>query len=133
MVKRSEKGGIKTIFDNKGSSLLEVVVALALLAISMITILALFQFSMTSNVDSLRKTAATQMARRGMEDVRAQTVAIGTYSEIITFDNINYKVYREIMQSPIYPDIYEVGVKVYWPDTRGQERLVEIQMERTPD
>ncbi|MBU7008770.1 type IV pilus modification PilV family protein [Phosphitispora fastidiosa] len=127
------KIGIKDIFNSRGSSLLEVVVALGILAMAMVTILALFQFSFTSNVDSLRKTTATQMARRSMENVRNATVTAGTYSETVDFDKTNYRIYRDIKPSPVYDNMYEVSVRVYWPDTRGQERIVEIGMERTPE
>jgi len=125
----------KHMQSESGSSILEIVVAMGILSIAMVTILSLFQISFAGNEEELRKTVAIHLARQQLEGVKSasfDSLTPGLTANVnVSLNGFNYR--RQILVSEIDTGSYvykEVYSQVYWPNRNKEERLVEIYTKR---
>ena len=114
--------------SNKGFTLLEVMIALAILSLSLIALLSLRNSSIRLVEHSDRITTATLLAKAKMEDL-PRPVQVGESEG--EFEGEAYKGYKwkRIVSPPPFgfAFIKEVVVVVKWDEGRGDVRLVAYE------
>lgn len=117
--------GAKRRSNLSGFSLIELMVAVAILAIAILGIFLAFSTGFQGMADARDRTVATNYAREAMEDVKNMD-----FDQIITqsrdyIDGTKYE--REvIVQSST--NLKEVTTKVYWEDRNNNSKMVETDM-----
>ena len=74
----------KSVANNKGFTLAEVMVALTLLAIGVMAVVSLFTVSMHSNQKANQYTAANNLAQQALEDILAKSITDPVYAQSTT-------------------------------------------------
>lgn len=114
--------------SNKGFTLLEVMIALAILSLSLIALLSLRNSSIRLVEHSDRITTATLLAKAKMEDL-PRPVQVGESEG--EFEGETYKGYKwkRVVSPTPFVFIKEVVVVVKWDEGRGDVRLVAYEYE----
>ncbi len=110
----------------EGFTLLEVMVALAIIAFAVVTYLHAQNMSVALLNDSTNTTVATLLAKDRMVALEGGDIA-GELEREGTFDEPQYAAFRwkeRIVPSP-FPTIFEAHVEVFWDDNRSR-RSVEL-------
>jgi len=113
------------INDQEGFSLIETLVAIALVSIAMLGLAQLLVLSIEQNTRSARITTATFLAQQQVEQIRAFTadelnLLIGTpIDEILDINQDTSMDYRRITQIQMSGYSYEVQVRVFGPEQIG--------------
>lgn len=111
-------------------TLVEVLAAISLLSITLITILALYRFNYMSGVDSLRHTVAANLARQGIESLRKGNITPVDSEDAPEFDGVTYDREYSITYDED-DELYNIIVRVKWINTLGKEQKVEFKLQRT--
>ena len=110
---------------NKGFSLIELMVAVAILAMAIFGIFHAYSAGFMGMADARDRTVATNYAREAMEDIKNKD-----FDQIIT-QSRNYingtKYEREVIVQPS-TNLKKVTTKVYWKDRNGTWKTVETDM-----
>lgn len=111
---------------NKGFSLIELMVAVAILAIAIFGIFLAFSTGFQGMADARDRTVATNYAREAMEDIKNMD-----FDQIITqsrdyIDGTKYE--REVSVDATTDNLKIVTSKVYWQDRNGTWKMVETDM-----
>ena len=111
--------------SQKGFSLLELMVAAAILALAIFGIFHAYSAGFMGMADARDRTVATNYAREAMEDVKNKD-----FDQIIT-QSRNYidgtKYEREVIVQPSI-NLKKVTTKVYWKDRNDNTKMVETDM-----
>jgi general secretion pathway protein I len=120
---------------NRGFTLIEVVVALAILSIGLVVIIELFSGGLRLGRTSMEYTKAINYARFRMEEISVKTnIAEGTEEGRFT-DNYRWKTWVKRVQllpldknSDIRPpvELYQVKINILW-NSGSKERSVGIE------
>jgi type II secretory pathway pseudopilin PulG len=114
------------IKNDSGSSLLEVLVAMGILSITLVTILTLFQVSFVQNKDHLRKVVAINLAQQKLEEIR-ELSAVNVQDSTDTPLEINSVSYeRQVLVDTTNPNYRDIRIQVSWQSAMKQDRVVEI-------
>ncbi len=119
-------------YDNSGFTLIEITIALLILAVGLVGILALFPVGFDASVRAANITKATFLAQEVIEDLKREgydgdTVTdalpvtdggLGTQSGTFDSPHDNYDYDIDTYETGI-TDLREVVVSVYWPTTAG--------------
>ncbi|KIH75833.1 general secretion pathway protein I [Geoalkalibacter ferrihydriticus] len=112
--------------NNKGFSLLEVMIALAVVAIALTTLLSLGNRSINAQGEIQRLTRATMLAERVMSEVETY-YRLGRDSELEpegVFDE-PFQDYRWelVFSDTLLPAVQQIDVLVFWGPARRMERV----------
>lgn len=114
--------------DNKGFSLLEVLVAMLILSIGLLTTAALTVGIIQSNGLSKKHTTATTLAREQMEDIRRRGYSGMPPTTIEDYNTItNYPWHKRVTETSagnLGPNMKAITVTVYWD---SDNRSVALQ------
>jgi general secretion pathway protein I len=110
----------------EGFTLLEVMVALAIIAFAVVTYLHAQNLSMALFNDSTNMTVATLLAKDRMVTLETGEIT-GELDQEGTFDDPQYAAFhwKERIKPSPFPNIFEAHVEVWWDDNRGR-RSVEL-------
>ncbi len=118
--------GAKRRSNLSGFSLIELMVAVAILAMAIFGIFQAYSTSFMGMADARDRTVATNYAREAMEDIKNMD-----FDEIITQErtaiNGNTKYEREVIVQPSI-NLKRVTSKVYWKDRKETWKMVETEM-----
>jgi general secretion pathway protein I len=110
----------------EGFTLLEIMVALAIIAFAVVTYLHAQNLSIAMLNESANLTLGTFLAKNRMVTLESTNIP-GPVEREGTFDEVEYVMFRwkeRVVSTPL-PNVLEVHVEVFWPDSRGQ-RSVEL-------
>jgi len=111
----------------KGFSLIELMVAVVILAIAILGIYQAYSLSFTGMSDARDRTVATNYVREAMEGIKNMD-----FDKIITqsrsyITGSKYKYEREVIVQES-TNLKKVTTKVYWRDRNGNKKMVETGM-----
>ena len=117
---------IKRKLSQKGFSLIELMVAIAILAMAIFGIFQAYSTSFMGMADARDRTVATNYAREAMEDIKNKD-----FDQIIP-QSRNYidgtKYEREVIVDSDVTNLKKVITKVYWEDRNSNPKMVETDM-----
>ena len=112
--------------SQKGFSLIELMVAIAILAMAIFGIFHAYSAGFMGMADARDRTVATNYAREAMEDIKNMDFdQIVTQERTAISGNIKYE--REVIVQPSI-NLKRVTSKVYWKDRKGTWKIVETGM-----
>jgi type II secretion system protein I len=113
--------------SQKGFTLIEIMVALAILAIVALGIFTAYTTSFQAMADSKYRTVATNIAQKKLEEIKnSVSVAFPYYS--IENQEISEKTYTIVMATnSIEDNLEQVYVTVSWKDRNGNEKNVQLE------
>jgi general secretion pathway protein I len=113
----------------EGFSLLEVMVALAIIAFAVVTYIHSQNTSIALLNESTNVTVATLLAQRRMILLEAGDIT-GPLEREGVFEDMQYASFRwkeRVVATPL-PNLLETQVEVFWNDNRGQRSVALISM-----
>jgi prepilin-type N-terminal cleavage/methylation domain-containing protein len=117
---------IKRKLSQKGFSLIELMVAIAILAMAIFGIFHAYSAGFMGMADARDRTVATNYAREAMEDIKNKD-----FDQIIP-QSRNYidgtKYEREVIVDSDVTNLKKVITKVYWEDRNSNPKMVETDM-----
>ena len=118
---------IKRILSKKGFTLVELMVAVAILAIAAIGIFQAYTTGFQAMADSKDRTVATNIAQKKLEEVKnSVSVAYPYYS--IGYSELNGKTFTIItVTNPKEDNLEQVIVTVSWKNRNGIEKNVQLE------
>lgn len=118
--------------DNDGLTLVEVVVAMAILSISLLTIMTMFQYNYVSGIENLRETIAVNLARQGIECYREAVLTPGDWNE--EFNTTGSGAAKYVRHFTVSYDaaskMYDLKVKVTWNSYFSKDKSVEFDIKK---
>lgn len=107
-----------------GFTLLEVLVAMAVLAVGLVSLLGLYNRSLTSTIHAQRLSIATllvqeMLTRTQLEGATAMRVTSGDFSELHPGQYSEFRWNRTILPTPL-KDLWEFRVSVSWGERSGE-------------
>lgn len=114
----------RKLHGEEGMTLVEVLAAMGILSISLLTILLMYQFNYKSSVDSLQRTVATNLARQGIESLREGDITAGESEEDIVIDGVDYKR-KFIVTYDEDSELYDITVQVFFNNNRKVEFIYQ--------
>lgn len=100
----------------EGLTLIEILASMAILSISLLTILMMYRFNTLSGIDSQRRTIAANLARQEIESWREAAIDSDNIpnlpEETRSFDGVDYEVDVDIKR--IGQNKYEIKSTVTW-------------------
>lgn len=113
----------------EGFSLLEVMVALAIIAFAVVTYVHSQNSSIALLTESTNVTVATLLAQERMILLEAGDIT-GPLEREGIFEEAQYAPFRwkEWVVSTPFPNLFETHVEVFWDDNRGQRSVALISM-----
>lgn len=119
----------RNLQGDSGFTLVEVLVALGILSVSLITILTMFQFNYVSANDSLRRTIAANLARQGIESLREAAITSNSWDESFEMDGVTYNRNFNVTYNSS-SKLYDIKTRVIWKTTLGRGQSVEFELQR---
>lgn len=115
-----------------GLTLVEVIVALAILSISLLTIITMFQYNYVSGIEDLRQTIAVNLARQGIESCREAVLTPDDWNEEIEINGSGGTKYERhfTVTYDTASKMYDVKVKVTWDSFFGKDKSVEFELKK---
>ncbi|MBI4666535.1 MAG: prepilin-type N-terminal cleavage/methylation domain-containing protein [Nitrospinae bacterium] len=101
------------IRSEAGFTLLEIMVALAILSISLVTLLTAHGRAMTMTDDAAKLTDAVTMAREEMERMQMEPLPEAGVSEKRRRDDFPWFQWRAEVKETPFPNVWEVGISVF--------------------
>ena len=118
---------IKRKLSQKGFSLIELMVAVAILAIAILGIFQAYSTGFMGMADARDRTVATNYAREAMEDIKNMDFdKIGSTYKSFTNANKEYKIYVTV--STETDNLKEIFTIVEWEDRNGIKKTVVSSM-----
>jgi len=112
--------------SKKGFTLIELMVAIVILAIAAIGIFQAFTTSFQAMADAKDRTVATNIAQKKLEEVKNKLVDYPYYN--IATQEINDKTYTIIVvTNSIEDNLEKVYVTVSWTNRKGNEKNVQLE------
>jgi len=119
--------GAKRRSNLSGFSLIELMVAVAILAMAIFGIFNAYSVGFMGMVDARDRTVATNYAREAMEDIKNMDF-VSIITQPRTFIN-GTKFEREVIVPPQEnPNLKKIITKVYWKDRKDNTKTVETDM-----
>lgn len=113
--------------SQKGFTLIEIMVALAILAIAALGIFTAYTTSFQAMADAKYRTVATNIAQKKLEEIKNSVSIAYPYYSIGT-QEINEKTYTIVMATnSIEDNLEQVYVTVSWKDRNGDEKNVQLE------
>ena len=118
---------IKLKLSKKGFTLIEIMVALAILAIAALGIFTAYTTSFQAMADAKYRTVATNIAQKKLEEIKNSVSVAYPYYSIET-QEVNEKTYTIVMATnSIEDNLEQVYVTVSWKDRNGNEKNVQLE------
>ena len=120
---------IKRILSKKGFTLVELMVAVAILAIAAIGIFQAYTTGFQAMADSKDRTVATNIAQKKLEEIKNSVKVAYPYYNIET-QELNGKTFTIIVTTkvpPPKPNLEQVIVTVSWKNRNGIEKNVQLE------
>ena len=110
--------------SEQGFSLIELMVAVVILAMVVFGIFLAFTTGFQGMADARERTVATNIAQKIMEDIKNNNAVEDEYPP----ETISGKIYTINVDHPTADDLTTVTVKVEWPDRKGNTKNIELKM-----
>jgi prepilin-type N-terminal cleavage/methylation domain-containing protein len=124
---------IKRILSKKGFSLVEVIVAVAILGIASLGIFQSYKVGFWGMSDARARTIATNIAQEKLEEVKGKTLAAGTYPDpdnpiVVSGKDFNAVVKVEIVVEGGQPTtLRKIITTVSWQKRNGEDTQISIE------
>lgn len=124
----------KTVNNEQGFTLIELIAAVTILAIIIAPVLGLFSASFKNNRTAKEKTVAVALAQAKMEELKAMhyqellAVAGEAMEEVLLEEGLKYTRFTEIHEKE--PKLLEIKVVVYWD--KGEVDLTTLKGDTQP-
>lgn len=112
--------GAKQRSNLSGFSLIELMVAVGILAIAIFGIFYAFSAGFMGMADARDRTVATNYAREAMEDIKNMDFELITNSNIGTTVLIEGKYYRSVTIIDVSPNLKRIITRVYWKNRKDE-------------
>lgn len=113
--------------SQKGFTLIEIMVALAILAIAALGIFQAYTTGFQAMADSKYRTVATNIAQKKLEEVKNSVKVLYPYYELET-QEVNDKTFTVIVvTNSIEDNLEQVYVTVSWTNRKGNEKNVQLE------
>lgn len=106
--------------SHKGFSLIELMVAVVILAMVVFGIFLAFSTGFQGMADARDRTVATNYAREAMEDIKNMDFELITNSNIGTTVLIEGKYYRSVTIIDVSPNLKRIITRVYWQNRKDE-------------
>lgn len=115
---------IKTILNDQGFSLIELVLAISMLALILVLFLNLFLRGYSSTVKAKRMTIATILAQEKIEELRANFAQVPVAESRGLVDEFS-EYQREVIAIQVNGEkaLWEVKVNVYWLEGKKENKV----------
>jgi len=111
--------------SQKGFSLIELMIAVVILALVSFGILKAFTTGFQGMADARERTVATNIAQKIMEDIKNNNAVEDEYPS----ETISGKPYEVVVvDHPTADDLTDVTVTVSWDDRKGNTKNIELKM-----
>ena len=120
--------GTKQRSNLKGFSLIELMVAVVILAIAVLGIFFAFSNTWMGMANARDRTVATNYAREAMEDVKNMDFELVTNVNLGTAESVGTKFTRVITVNTESDNLKKIDTKVFWTNRQGQYVSVEPSM-----
>jgi prepilin-type N-terminal cleavage/methylation domain-containing protein len=114
--------------SKKGFSLIELMVAVIILAIAVLGIFLAFSSGWMGMANARDRTVATNFAREAMENVKNMDFDSVTNVNLGTAESVGAKFTRVITVNTESDNLKEINTKVFWTNNQGQYVDVETLM-----
>ena len=118
---------MQQLINKSGFTLIEITLALLILAVGLVGILTLFPVGFDASVRAANITKATFLAQEKIEDAKVAgydgVVNVSKTQFAAPYDNFEYEV---AVSDVIAGSLYKVAVTVYWPFGETNQRNVEL-------
>ncbi len=114
--------------SKEGFSLIELMVAVIILAIAVLGIFLAFSSGWMGMANARDRTVATNFAREAMENVKNMDFNLVTNVNLGTAESVGAKFTRVIIVNTESDNLKEVNTKVFWTNSQGQYVDVETLM-----
>jgi len=111
-----------------GFSLIELMVAVVILAIAVLGIFLAFSNAWMGMANARDRTVATNYAREAMEDVKNMDFELVTNENLGTAESVGAKFTRVIFVNTESDNLKKIDTKVFWTNRQGQYVSVEPSM-----
>jgi len=119
---------INKILSHKGFSLIELMVAAAILAFVVFGIFQAYSTGFMGMADAKDRTVATNYAREAMEDVKNMDFELITNENLSTPEIIDVKFNRVITVSDEHDNLKKITTRVFWTNRKGQIINIDTTM-----
>ncbi|MFH2050160.1 MAG: prepilin-type N-terminal cleavage/methylation domain-containing protein [bacterium] len=123
-------GKLRKITDNKGVSLLEVLISMIIMTIGVMGLLPLFITSIDGNVISKDNTNASALIKQQIEFYEGLDSIPSVPFDLQEFVDSKYTRFTHIedntTDSSIPPGAYQIDVEVYWTDIKQTVKSTDI-------
>ena len=121
--------GAKQRSNHKGFSLLELMVAVAILAIAILGIFQAYSISFMGMADARDRTVATNYAREAMEDIKNDysLVHVHTYTYTYSDDEKKFNIEVNVTDSVLGENLYNIITTVSWNDRNEIPKEVKLE------
>ncbi len=114
--------------SQKGLTLIELMVAVVILAIVVVGIFFAFSNTWMGMANARDRTVATNYAREAMEDVKNMDFELVTNGNLGTAESVGTKFTRVITVNTESDNLKKIDTKVFWTNRQGQYVSVEPSM-----
>ncbi|HAR94426.1 MAG TPA: hypothetical protein DCR97_00445 [Deltaproteobacteria bacterium] len=122
---------MKRLLSQKGTTLLEVMVAVAVASIALISFISLVLHSLEMEDYSRKITEATLIADDRLKEIeRTGYPEIGEMEGLVDQDEPSGFSYRLTVKETPIEDVREVEVEVFWDNKKGSLRMVSLLVNR---
>ncbi|MGO9602091.1 MAG: prepilin-type N-terminal cleavage/methylation domain-containing protein [Candidatus Binataceae bacterium] len=124
MTRRTDRSTVMRTPESRGFTLLEVMVAMAVLGIALLALLTLHHQSLQSVIQSRDFTRAAMLSQAIMAEAELEQfpqvgVTKGNFDRLFPHEYPNLRWERDVAESGVFPDVRKVRVIVYYGPRGG--------------